>query len=48
MFYFYQLSAAFAFSVIAVKPAGSLIAISESIFLFISIPDFLRPFINVE
>ena len=31
-----------------VNAAGSAIAISESIFLLISIPAFLSPFMNVE
>ena len=40
--------ALFAFSTKAVNAAGSAIAISESIFLLISMLAFLRPSINVE
>ena len=40
--------AAFAFSTKAVKPAGSAIAISDNIFLLISMFAFFKPFISLE
>ena len=40
-------SAALAASTILVKPAGSWMAISDSIFLLTSIPAFLRPFMSL-
>ena len=39
---------AFAFSTRAAKAAGSWIAISDRLLRFISMPDFLTPFMNLE